>query len=234
MDLNSNPGLSLYITVMNTNTFASGLDRLITMAVILLDFALSLVSVTTEGKGWKDFSDSFTCLKLKTQSLQMSCKWLSVLIEKVSFPHAVHSSCQQMGVLQVTVHSLCLLQLWFQMSSLWCLHSWFSCCCGDIAAASFLRVHYTNICKHAQWIMELIFLTKWFISYAVMSFYRGLCGIVLTGWESPSVSWSLVKILISIFNTFSTHRSLISFFIEEMLLSGATYYQGKIRAHYNI
>lgn len=40
MDLNSNPGLSLYITVMHTNTFASGVGRFITMAVVLLDFAL--------------------------------------------------------------------------------------------------------------------------------------------------------------------------------------------------
>lgn len=51
MDLNSNPGLCLYITVMNTNTFVSGLECFTTMAEILLDFALFLVSVTTEEMG---------------------------------------------------------------------------------------------------------------------------------------------------------------------------------------
>lgn len=65
MDLNSNPGLSLYITVMNTNTFASGLDRFITMAVILLDFALSLVSVTTEGKGGRISQAALLVLNLR-------------------------------------------------------------------------------------------------------------------------------------------------------------------------
>lgn len=50
MDLNSNPGLCLYITAMNTNMLACGLDCFCTVAEILLDFALSLVSVTTAGR----------------------------------------------------------------------------------------------------------------------------------------------------------------------------------------
>lgn len=94
------------MTVMNTNMFASGLDGCATMAQILLDFALFLASLTAEGM------DSFTFLKPKTQnSLQMNFRLLPVPIEKVSFPYAVHSSFEQMGVLQVTVHGSSLFQL---------------------------------------------------------------------------------------------------------------------------
>lgn len=97
---------------MNTNTFACGLDRFITMAEILLDFALFLVSVTTEGMGGRTSGqlNLFQNLRHKAAYRQVA-NYSLFLTEKVSPPYAVHSSCQQMGILQVTVHSLCLLQL---------------------------------------------------------------------------------------------------------------------------
>lgn len=69
MDLNSNPGLSLCITVMNTNTFASGLDRFITMAVIFLDFALSLVSVPTDGSSGRISQAALLVLNLRHKAI---------------------------------------------------------------------------------------------------------------------------------------------------------------------
>lgn len=78
MDLNSNPGLSLYITVMNTNTLASGWEHvsLRGAAIIISPPALSSVSAATGRRDWKDFSDRFSRLKLKTQNSQISCKVL--------------------------------------------------------------------------------------------------------------------------------------------------------------
>lgn len=107
----------LYITVMNTNTFGS--ERFITTDIIRLCFKFQF---------W--LKEAVALLVL---NLLHSFSLRKRLFHMLSF----HSSCQQMGVLQDTVHSLCLLQLWFQMSSLWCLHSWFSCRLEDIAAGSF-------------------------------------------------------------------------------------------------
>lgn len=72
MDLNSNPGLCLYITVMNTNMFASGLDSFTTMA--LLDFALFIVSVMAEGMSGMISQTSLFVLNLRHKTI---CRWTS-------------------------------------------------------------------------------------------------------------------------------------------------------------
>lgn len=74
MDLNSNPGLCLYITVMNTNTFASGLDSFTTMAEIFLDFALFIVSVMAEGMSGLISQTSLFVLNLRYKTI---CRWTS-------------------------------------------------------------------------------------------------------------------------------------------------------------
>lgn len=116
----------------------------------------------------------------------MSCKLLSGLTEKGSFPKCWPFIMSADGCF--TSCASCLLQLWIQTSSLWFVHSWFSCCSGGIAGACFLFVLYTNVCKHTLWMMELSFLTICFISYAVMSFYRGalLCCKSLGAWWRSS------------------------------------------------
>ena len=107
MDLNSNPGLSLPITVMNTNAFTLGLGRFISDII-----RPSLVSVVAAGAGWKDSSDCVTCLELKTRScLQMSCILLSALIDNPSPPYAVHLLRQQELAVRFTVYSFYLVQL---------------------------------------------------------------------------------------------------------------------------
>lgn len=164
----------------------------------------------------------------------MSCK--SVLIERFSFPYAVHSPWQQMGVLQVTVHSLCLLQLWFQTSSLWCLHSWFSCCCVDIAAASFLFVHHPNICKCAVYHRAIISDKVFHFVCSNVLFIEGLWSVVLYWQGGNDVSRSLTILLHSfsflIHYIFYTPQFHI-LWIKELLLSGAIYNQRKIRTHFS-
>lgn len=63
---------------MNTNTLASGWEHvsLRGAAIIISPPALSSVSAATGRRDWKDFSDRFSRLKLKTQNSQISCKVL--------------------------------------------------------------------------------------------------------------------------------------------------------------
>ena len=97
-------------------------------------------------------------------------------------PYATHSLWKQTGVPHVTVNSLWLSQLWFQMSNLWWLHSSFSC--GDITAASAVLVfQYLNTCS--------VFVNTWvFISDKTISWsYSYIC--ILQRSNSDELYWQI-------------------------------------------